>query len=83
MEGGEQIRLAVLPEAYLESVEEKELEPFKVLSARYGMDILVNAVHGQAPVSVLVAPDGTTYSYRRTHRHRTSAIPDSALSDDF
>ena len=82
-EGGNQLRLAVLPETYLESVEEKELEAFKVLSARYGMDILVNALNGQAPVSVLVAPDGSTYSYRRTHRRRTSAIPDSALSDDF
>ena len=34
-EGGDDMRLAVLPEAYLESVEEKDLEAFKVLSARY------------------------------------------------
>lgn len=83
IEAGDEIRLAVLPEAYLEGVGEEDLAAFKALSARFAMDILVNAVDGEAPVSVLVAPDGRTYSYGRTHRRRTSAIPDSALSDDF
>ena len=83
MADGDQIRLAVLPEAYLASVEATTISRFTQLSRLYGMDILISAVVDRVPVSVLVTPNDGTFSYRRTHRRRGSTIPPSSLSDEF
>jgi hypothetical protein len=81
--GGKRIRLAVFPEDYFDSISQKHIATFKSLAKRYGMDLLLSAAENGVPVSLLIAPNGKTYPYRRTHRRRTSTIPDSALSDRF
>jgi hypothetical protein len=48
------------------------------------VDVLINSTSGNSvPVSVLLASNGQTYTYTRTHKRRNSLLPASALSNDY
>ena len=81
--GGNHLRLAVFPGSYFESLGEEMVREFELLAVHYRMDILLNAAENGVPVSLLITSDGKQYRSPRTHRRRTSTIPDSALSDEF
>ena len=82
-DGGKELRLVVLPEAYLKEVDSGTFAQFTALSRRHNVDILLSSVEDDVPVSVLISPTGRSYPYRRTHKRRGSTISDSALSDEF
>lgn len=81
--GGNELRLVVLPEAYLKEAGSETVAKFRELSRRRNVDIVLSSVDDGVPVSVLIVPDGRAYPYRRTHKRRGSNILDAALSNEF
>ena len=78
------LRLAVLPEAYFATIDATGENSIQDFATQNQVDVLINSASGNSvPVSVLIASNGETYTYTRTHRRRNSAIPPSALSNDY
>jgi predicted amidohydrolase len=78
-----QLRLAVFPETYFNSLHPDHIAVLKGFAMRHNVDVLISAPEDGVPISLLIASTGETYTYRRTHRRRNSTIPASALSDNY
>lgn len=80
---GQTLRLTVLPEGYFDTLDAFGFGNIQFFAKANAVDVLVNVSGGPAPVSILAASNGTTYTYTRTHRRRNSPISPANLSNDY
>ena len=80
---GMSLRLIVLPSNYLPAQSSDGIASLKSFATTNNVDLVVEFGNESPPKSVMIASNGDTYSYFRTHRLREERIPDSKLSSDF
>lgn len=79
---GYTLKLVVYPQSYFPSLDPAGLASLQSFSRQHGID-LVLGLAGVPPQSLMLTPEGATYTYRRTHRGRHEPIPPDQLSDDY
>lgn len=79
---GQTLKLMVFPAGYFPTADPAGLAKLQSIAVTGRVDLLINLA-GTPPLSLLLALDGSTYRYIRTHRRPASVIPTDVLSDDY
>lgn len=82
---GKDLRLAVLPADYFPTHDAAAFSSLQSFSQAEGVDILLGYAKtaSDPPRSVLIASDGNTYEYKRSHKLRGENLSPALLGDDY
>lgn len=74
------LKLLVLPGNYFATADPTGIATLQTIATTNDLDIFLNLGATVPPLSLLLTPEGETYTYKRTHRLLNSTIPADALS---
>jgi len=80
---GMSLRLIVLPSNYFQTPDPDGMERLKSFATAGNVDVVVEFGASTPPKTVMIASNGGTYEYSRTHRLRNEKIADEKLSSSY
>jgi predicted amidohydrolase len=82
-EKGMSLRLVVFPSNYFKQADAAGIARLRTFATENNMDIVAEFAAEEPPKSLMIASNGETYSYSRTHRLRRENIRDDKLASHF
>lgn len=80
---GSSLRLIVFPSNYFKAPDDAGVSSLKSFAQENNVDLVVQYAATVPPQSVMIASNGESYTYARTHRLRSERIPDDKLGSHF
>jgi hypothetical protein len=77
------LRLIVLPSNYFRAPDSNGMASLKSFAMANNVDVVVEFGANVPPQSVMIASNGETYTYSRTHRLHGERIPDDKLASNY
>jgi hypothetical protein len=75
--------LIVFPSNYFKAPDDAGVSSFKSFAKENNVDVVIQYSATVPPQSVMIASNGESYTYARTHRLRSERIPDDKLASHF